>query len=162
MEASGDDANDDALGVVSRYALPPFFARVRERERKREECALHFLNNFPVFSLSRFQNPIRKCRRVRALYSLFSVANRRRFLTASVVIIITIILLPDIQSPSGRPTDQRNVKTTPDDHQIRLEDDVVSFSSRDKTHTIWTYRFATTPKKFCDKEQQHKWRRRRK
>ena len=73
------------------------------------------------------------------------------------------------QSPSGRPTDQR-WKDDDDqrEHQIRLEDDVVSFSSRDKTHeTLWTDRFAT-PKKFKEQQQQqqqqrnkNKWRRRR-
>ena len=68
------------------------------------------------------------------------------------------------QSPSGRPTDQRK-DDDQREHQIRLEDDVVSFSSRDKTHeTLWTDRFAT-PKKFKEQQQQqrnkNKWRRRR-
>ena len=88
--------------------------------------------------------PISKtCARCRVVSSLFS--RPKDDLTKSLVL-FSLSPSQRVQSPSGkRPSDQRNVVKTPttDDDQIRLEDDVVSFSSH---HKIWTDRFAT--KKF--------------
>ena len=175
MEASGgDDANDeDALGVVSRYALFQtlyyYFA-----------SWLHFLNIIFPFFPSLFHllgTTFFKIRKWETRFlSLFSPSGGGRD-------IVVESSFPDhrhrsfyrspfsdiTQSPSGRPTDQRKDDDDQREHQIRLEDDVVSFSSRDKTHktTLWTDRFAT-PKKFKEQQQQQQqqrnkniWRRRR-
>jgi len=146
-----DDANfDDAtLGVVSRYATTRFVFISLLR--------VHFIATttttsqaffewfwcliFPFFSFQKF--PISKmCARCCVVSSLFS--RPKDDLTS---LVFSLSPSQHVQSPSGeRPSDQRNIVKTPttttDDHQIRLEDDVVSFSS----HQIWTDRFAT--KKF--------------
>ena len=101
------------------------------------------VSNFPVFFFknSNFEN-------VRAAVSsrLFVVVSKRPKDDLTSSLLFSLSPSQYVQSPSGeRPSDQRNIVKTPTtttDDQIRLEDDVVSFSS----HQIWTDRFAT--KKF--------------
>ena len=147
-----DDANfDDAtLGVVSRYATTRFvfisllrvhfIATTTTTSQAFFEWFWCLIFPFFLFKNSNFEN-------VRALLCRLSSLFSRPKDDDLTSLVFSLFPSQHVQSPSGeRPSDQRNIVKTPttttDDHQIRLEDDVVSFSS----HQIWTDRFAT--KKF--------------